>query len=101
MIRATVIFLSAFLGLSSFQAHASKPKQTCGMVGTLNERIAACSRAFPKDSHFESGWTLVTSVAQNGQIWRDDKTGMVWSDNIRKELFYSEAAAYCPVAFTQ
>jgi len=72
---------------------AGRPTIVCGAVGTTEERIADCATAngakaiwegakYGKGS--EGDWKLVTLTndgARNWEVWRDERTRLLWSDS--------------------
>lgn len=59
----------------------------CGESGSVAERVASCDFEWnwgTLESNVDHGrWSLVTKTTSTGaQVWRDDRTGLVWSDNL-------------------
>jgi len=56
----------------------------CGASGNIEARIGACNRQWRASVGSKDGggtWSLV-SRQDNYEVWRDDKTGLIWSDNM-------------------
>jgi hypothetical protein len=60
----------------------------CGETGNIESRIADCNRQWRATTGSKSGggtWSLVSKIDLSGtyyEVWRDDKTGLIWSDNL-------------------
>jgi len=80
-----------------------RPSVTCGTSGTLETRIADCStqngnRAFYDGKNFgqngEGDWKLVTRTANGYEVWRDERTKLLWSDSMSTKYNWYQAAGY-------
>ena len=81
---------------------ASRPTVDCGIgKTTLTERIDDCAvknreKAFwngTTSGHAgQSNWNLVTRSGANNEVWRDSRTGLIWSSLIRTKLNWCQAA---------
>ena len=81
---------------------------TCGLVGTLNQRIADCAAngilgpqstwdGSTKGHGGEGSWKLVTrtgdiSAAKGREVWRDEKTMLLWSSAVSTSLNWCKAS---------
>jgi len=60
----------------------------CGDTGNIESRIAECNRQWRAAVGSKDGggtWSLVSRQDLAGtkyEVWRDDKTGLIWSDNL-------------------
>lgn len=59
---------------------------TCGLA--VNKGVNDCPQLF-------QDWTLVSVSTQSGELWRDNRTGLVWSEINFKSFNYAGAAAFC------
>lgn len=80
---------------------------TCGTTGTITSRIADCASKFDfnatwvgsgKGNAGQGTWKLVTragNVSGAGiyrEVWRDERTGLLWSSVVSKSLNWCQAA---------
>jgi hypothetical protein len=78
---------------------ATRPTVDCGSSGEIEDRITDCVTANPSASTWdgsvkglggEGTWKLVTRISsttypsetQTYEVWRDERTGLVWSDQL-------------------
>ncbi len=60
----------------------------CGETGNIESRISDCNRQWRATTGSKSGggtWSLVSKINFSGtyfEVWRDDKSGLIWSDNL-------------------
>jgi hypothetical protein len=67
----------------------TQPALECGTTGTIADRVADCqTKNSPAAELHEASsppkywWTLVTRTATGETVWRDNITGLIWSDVI-------------------
>lgn len=70
---------------------ATRPATTCGTTQTtIAARVAHCLAQNPttatwdgatKGTSSEGTWKLVTRTASAKEVWRDERTGLLWGDN--------------------
>jgi len=67
----------------------ARPSVTCGItLATVNARIEDCALKNPTASQWDGStagfgqtkWNLVTRTASGKEVWRDEGTGLLWSD---------------------
>lgn len=80
---------------------------TCGVSGTLQERIQDCDKTFgelaskkiPVNDPFEpSGtydWHLVTRTQERSQVWYDATSKLVWADTARDDYTFENSLKFC------
>lgn len=70
---------------NSYISHAGV---ACGLSGSIAQRVADCNQNLTMSTlgtEGEADWELVTRTALNGsEVWRDTRTGLVWSDKLMK-----------------
>lgn len=83
---------------SSGLGELTAPANTCGASGSVAERIADCKTQNPDTSEYAdtgSGcrywWSLVTKTATGEAVWRDNLTGLIWSDMIAESANWCQA----------
>ncbi len=60
----------------------------CGETGNIESRISDCNRQWRATTGSKAGggtWSLISKINLSGtyyEVWRDDKTGLIWSDNL-------------------
>ena len=60
----------------------------CGDTGNIESRITSCNRQWRASVGSKDGggtWSLVSRQLLSAvyyEVWRDDKTGLIWSDNL-------------------
>lgn len=78
-----------FTGVSI--TYATRPSTPCGTSGSITDRIDDCAGKNPGSSTWEGStdgnaaegtWKLVTLTATSTEVWRDERTGLVWSDQL-------------------
>lgn len=66
-----------------------RPDQECGTSGTISQRITHCGqengvKAFYNSAQYGGGgegdWRLVTRLSSGEEVWRDERTKLLWSD---------------------
>jgi len=80
----------------------------CGVLGSIEERIEDCQdklgtfsrKTVSSDSNSTvwgfTDWRLVTLTEGSMQVWRDEKTKLIWSDiSTSTCLNWKEAVSYC------
>jgi hypothetical protein len=77
---------------SSPVVKAIRPATTCGTTqATVTARIAHCLAQNPTTATWngatkgisgESTWKLVTRTAGAKEVWRDERTGLLWGDSV-------------------
>ena len=79
----------------------------CGNVGTIEARIADCKSknglwAFYDGKKYgqdgEGDWKLVSVLDNSGkfEVWRDERTKLLWSDKASSDYNWFRAAGYVP-----
>jgi len=79
--------------------------------GGVEERIADCARVFvsratrvfpnkegssdPLDRDDKAVWRLVTRTSNGRQVWRDELTGLIWSDSSAEKLEFADSSRTC------
>ena len=78
-------------------AAIGRPTVTCGVTGTftgIDARMNDCSQkngskamweGFRYGASGESTWVLVMRMDDGTEVWLDSRTGMVWSDIVKKD----------------
>lgn len=78
----------------------------CGATGTVSQRISECltlngrwsyydGKKYGQDS--EGDWKLVTVLEDQGtkyEVWRDERTKLLWSDSTLRSYGWMQAAGY-------
>ncbi|MBP9682459.1 MAG: hypothetical protein KBD76_13720 [Bacteriovorax sp.] len=77
---------------SSPVVKATRPSVTCGTTqNTLAARIADCLAQNGTDATWDGAvkgisgegvWKLVTRTSTSKEVWRDERTGLLWGDNL-------------------
>jgi hypothetical protein len=66
-----------------------RPDQECGTSGTISQRMTDCeaengAKAFYNGAQYGAGgegdWKLVSRLSTGEEVWRDERTKLVWSD---------------------
>lgn len=70
----------------------SIPSSTCGLTGTIANRITDCAINNPTTANWDSAqksntnhhssWHLVSRTASGKLVWQDERTMQIWSDSI-------------------
>ena len=103
-----------------FAGVAQADLRPCGLDGSVRERIAdcglamtdicegprpallaqdkVCSVAILKAEDGLFSWRLVSRTRQGKDIWRDEKTGLIWSARFDKPVAWKAAEAVCDLA---
>jgi len=80
-----------------------RPNTVCGTSGTIEERISNCSsangnKAFYSGKNYgqsgEGDWKLVTRTSGGYEVWRDERTKLIWSDTLSGSYNWCQAAGY-------
>lgn len=72
------------------------PPLSCGTNGSVRERIADCAtRRSSSGTRGGFEWRLVTHVPEGSEVWRDEATGLVWSDTAGDHLEQDQAETRC------
>lgn len=89
-----------FTGVSC--KYASRPQANCGLVQTTTAlRIADCAAANPQTSSWNGGtqcnggegiWNLVVRNGANKEVWRDSRTGLLWSSLVSTNATWCQAS---------
>jgi len=81
--------------------YAPRPVVTCGTTGNISVRIADCvsknaATATWDGSVYGSGgqsvWNLVTRSALNKEVWKDARTGLIWSSLVNSSTGWCQAS---------
>lgn len=85
---------------------ATRPSTDCGNAGSLSDRIANCTLLNPTAATWDGTvngnagqgvWVLVSRI--NGkELWRDQRTGLVWSDVSASGIDWCQASGNRDVA---
>lgn len=71
--------------------HRPNNKRTCGLSGTLEEKIESCSYVDTGKQNF----VLVQRDEKLNEVWLDRTTKMMWSDRIPEKMDYERALLAC------
>ena len=83
-----------------------RPNADCGSSGTLEERITNCgtlngNKAFYDGKKYgqsgEGDWKLVTRITVSSvayEVWRDERTKLLWSDRMTNTYNWYRASGY-------
>ena len=74
------LFLAVMLSSTAF-AQTVIP---CGTQGSVAERIKSCNTAVGKGGEFQ----LVTRTAKGEEIYKGARTGVIWSADLAKPMYY-------------
>src|SRR5688572_12824633 len=76
-VRSAYAIFPFFVLLGECEAHADEPTDadSCGVSGSITERIASCGTT---EEHRGTAWSLVTRMA-SFEVWRDTSTGLFWT----------------------
>jgi hypothetical protein len=86
-----------------------RPTVTCGTSGSVISRITDCAnsngnRAFYDGRKYgqsgEGDWKLVTLTANGYEVWRDERTQLLWSDSMTTYYNWCQAAGYSSASDT-
>lgn len=61
----------------------------CGLKGSIDERINECAKT--KDN-----FVLVTSTEEGREVYKDTKSGLIWSSRINYEMNHFGSQKICP-----
>ncbi len=67
-------------------------KSPCGLEGTLQERLKDC-----KEEKFK--FQLVSRSKKLKEVWRDSRTGFLYSDKLQHSMTFDDAKASCESNF--
>lgn len=82
-------------------AYAPRPTLVCGSSGSIEDRIADCvtqnasSSTWDGSTQGNSGqgtWKLVSMIAANKEVWRDERTKLVWSSQVSASANWCRAS---------
>lgn len=65
---------------------------SCGLKATIAESIKDCSR---QKSSTQGGFVLVARTKDSKEIWKDTKSGLIWSNQLILEMTSHEAKKAC------
>jgi hypothetical protein len=80
---------------------------TCGLKGTLQQRIQDCDKKFgalaskkiPVNDPFEPAavyaWQLVTRTQERAQVWFDVTSSLVWADTATEDFTFQDSLKFC------
>ena len=91
-----IAFAVIQLGLVSATVQAAPPigQKTCGLMGSIEEKINDCNTVkFAFDG--VNSFTLVTSDQAGKEVWKDNQTGIIWFDREVQQMTWQVAANYC------
>jgi hypothetical protein len=80
-----------------------RPATVCGSSGTIEERVSDCyskngNKAFYSGKNYgqsgEGDWKLVTRTSGGYEVWRDERTKLIWSDSLISGYNWCQAAGY-------
>ncbi|NBW99264.1 hypothetical protein EBR03_06800, partial [bacterium] len=80
-----------------------RPNTVCGTSGTIEERVSDCdskngNKAFYSGKNYgqsgEGDWKLVTRTSGGYEVWRDERTKLIWSDSLSSGYNWCQAAGY-------
>lgn len=80
-----------------------RPDQVCGTTGTIAQRMDHCAsingvKAFYNGKQYgqagEGDWKLVTRLNTGEEVWRDERTKLIWSDKSASAYNWFQAAGY-------
>ncbi|NDC24701.1 MAG: hypothetical protein EBZ49_11330 [Proteobacteria bacterium] len=80
-----------------------RPNTVCGTSGTIEERVSDCdskngNKAFYSGKNYgqsgEGDWKLVTRTSGGYEVWRDERTKLIWSDTLSSGYNWCQAAGY-------
>lgn len=87
---------------SSPIVRATRPSVTCGDgLPTVDDRIADCLAKNPATATWdgaangigpEASWKLVTFTAGGKEVWRDERTQLLWSDDLGASVNWCQAS---------
>lgn len=99
------------VGLSSVNRTAGSATglwaaRTCGLDGTISDRITSCGIEFGADATWDGSsrgnagqgvWRLVTrtgamSGSKGREVWQDQRTGLLWSSRVATDLNWCKAS---------
>lgn len=80
-----------------------RPTVTCGDTGSIEARTSDCAtkntnKAFYSGKNYgqsgEGDWKLVTRTSSGYEVWRDERTKLLWSDTLSQGYNWCQAAGY-------
>jgi hypothetical protein len=92
-IKATSVLPQIFFLLavtSIIPMAAASSTMPCGLKGTVQQRIDNCDTSKMTSQGFE--FTLVTRSTSGQEVWRDDDSGLLWSDSVSRSWFTYNSA---------
>lgn len=84
-------FIFFFLLLTAIPLWAQTP---CGLEGSLEERIKSCASA-------KENFVLVTRTDKGIEIFKDTKTGLIWSDRLSMDFNHYGSQKACHEDLTE
>jgi len=69
-----------------------KEKYPCGLSGTIEETTKECSE---QESSSRGNFTLISRSKHFEEIYKDNKSGFIWSDRIHSRTNHASAVAAC------
>ncbi|MGZ3770235.1 MAG: hypothetical protein ACXVCP_11310 [Bdellovibrio sp.] len=91
--------------------YALRPQVNCGTSGSIDARIADCATQNPTRSTWDGStasnsgygmWKLVTRKSANKEVWRDERTKLIWSSLVGTSVNWCQASGNtqnAPVTF--
>ncbi|MGZ3770395.1 MAG: hypothetical protein ACXVCR_09845 [Bdellovibrio sp.] len=88
-------------GLTGNVNYALRPQNNCGTSGSIDARIADCATQNPTRSTWDGStssnggygtWKLVTRKAANKEVWRDERTKLIWSSLVGTGVNWCQAS---------
>lgn len=64
----------------------------CGTEGTIIERTRKCGKTVRKG---KATWTLVTRTSEGAEVWRENASGLLWSDRLGFKMDRRSAERVC------
>ena len=91
--------LIALLILSPSFAFANPTvKLPCGLSGTTEERIVDCAK---QDSSTVGSFVLVTRANDSMEVYKNSKSGLIWSDRVSKQMTFDQALGACKAGLAE
>lgn len=86
-----------------------RPDKECGTSGTVSQRVSLCrqengAKAFYDGRQYgqagEGDWSLVTRLSSGEEVWRDERTKLLWSDKTSITYQWFHASGYAKLTAT-
>lgn len=87
-LSGVALTISSLIGASVWAAKT----RPCGTEGSIVERARKCGQQVRKG---KSAWTLVTRTSAGTEVWRDDASGLLWSDRLGFKMDRRSAERVC------